>query len=148
MKQSRIRILLALLALASVFAGWRLLRPYEWSPDAKARFRIDHVMLKRDHTFYWLDVKLDQNGQAPLDLEQPILLHTANGRQLKPTDPTFSGPDLQHIDTVGLKFWIEESDLAGPMQLEMHGARLALRTGQGAPKLSDGDTKEYSHNSW
>ena len=85
-KQSWFRkFLFVLLGLSAVFAAVSWFLPYEWAPDAGARFRIAATQVKRDRSYYWINVHLRKSGQARHDLVKPVRLlpGQAGARQVK-----------------------------------------------------------------
>lgn len=134
----RLVLLLIALVLSLAFAGWQWLRPYDWNPDPQARFRIAHVSLKQDHSFYWLGIKLERNGVDSHDLTKPVRLVTSKGREVDPTDTTMEGNPEEGISGLGFRFWLENDDLDGPLELRLNDGTLKVRSGSGQPRIRDG----------
>jgi hypothetical protein len=131
----RTKLLAACLAISMVFAGWTWLRPYEWSPDSGARYRIVHASLDQDHSYYWLAVHLKRAGDQPHDLLKPVTLILADGRELAPVD--FAHAEEAGYPEIDYRFWLEEKDLPGPLRLKLNDGTLTVRKESGAPPLSD-----------
>lgn len=134
----RLVLLLIALALSLVFAGWQWLRPYDWNPDPQARFRIEHVSLQRDHSFYWLGLRLERVGDGKHDLTKPVRLVTAAGREVEPADTTMEGNPEEGVSGLGFRFWLEDEDLDGPLGLRLNDGILKVRSGSGQPRIKDG----------
>lgn len=133
----RIKLLSACLAISMAFAGWTWLRPYEWSRDPGARYRIVHASLERDHSFYWLILNLRQAGPETHDLLKPVALILADGREVEAADTFLEGDEAHPNSGIGLKFWLEEKDLSGPLKLKLNDGTLTVRKKSGAPPVSD-----------
>lgn len=139
------RILTVALAIVSVFAAWSLLRPYEWNADPVARFRIRQVRVTRDHSYYWVEVFLKGVDH---DLQKRVSLETANGRSLDPADTTLSGDEGKGITELWFRFWLDSTDVAGPLKLHLNDRALVVRSASGAPALQSGENKVFLTNSW
>jgi hypothetical protein len=144
----RTALLLISLALSLVFAGWQWFRPYDWSSAPEARFRIAHCSLKRDHSYFWLDLYLKKSGDQPHDLAKPVVLRLADGREIEPADTTLEGDEGQPVRALGLRFWLEEKDFAGPLDLGLNDGVLSVRQGSGPPGIPDGDSKFFTTRNW
>lgn len=147
-KRRPTRILLVLLVLASLFAAWAWLRPYAWNADPGARFQIAQAQLKRDRSYYWLDLMLERKGDAPHDDTKPVILRTASGRVVEPADTTLSGPDGSKPSQLWLKFWLEPGDLDGPLELKLNDGNLSVKSTAGAPAISPDQPKLFLTNRW
>jgi hypothetical protein len=141
-------LLLISLALSLAFAGWQWFRPYDWSSEPGARFQIAHCSLKRDHSFVWVDLYLKKSGDTPHDLSKPVLLRLADGRELEAADTTLEGDEGQPVRALGLRFWIEGKDLAGPLDLKLNDGSLRVRTGTGLPELTEGEARFFTTCNW
>ncbi len=143
------RILLGItLAITSVFAAWAWLRPYEWGADPGARLRVTGAQVIRDHSFYWLDVHLRLNSGEGHDLEKPVRLLTAGGRELEPADTTLSGSAEMPVSELWLRFWLEEQDLEGNLDLRLNDGKLAIRRGNGLPRLGNSGRRYFTSSRW
>jgi hypothetical protein len=136
-----------LLVLTAAGIGW-LRGGYEKSPDPAARFRIDAVELRRDHSFFWLDLTLDRAGDEDHDLQIPVRLKTAAGRSVEPANTEMTGSPERGTTGLRIKFWLEAGDFPGPLELELNGGRLRVRTGSGVPDLENGARRKFRHNRW
>lgn len=144
----RTALLLVLLALSLAFAGWQWFRPYDWSADPAARFRIVHAAVKRDHSYLWLDLYLKKAGEREHDLEKPVVLRLADGREIEPADTTFEGEDGQPSQALGFRFWLEEKDFAGPLDLRLNDGSLSVRSGSGLPAIPADSSSFFTHRNW
>jgi hypothetical protein len=144
----RTTLLLILLAISLVFAGWQWFRPYEWSSAPGARFRIVHSSLKRDHSHVWLDLYLKKSGEADHDLSKPVFLRLADGRELEPADTTLEGDEGEPVRALGFRFWLEEKDLAGPLDLTINDGVLSIRTGNGLPEIKEDGVRFFTTRNW
>jgi hypothetical protein len=144
----RTTILVVLLALSLVFAGWQWLRPYDLSADPSARFRIVHAGLKRDHSYFWLDLYLKKSGSLGHDLAKPVILRLADGREIEPADTTIEEVNGQPSESLGFRFWLEEKDFAGPLDLQLNDGTLRVRSGSGLPAVSSDSSSFFTHRNW
>jgi hypothetical protein len=141
-------LLLVMLALSLVFAGWQWLRPYEWNADPSARFRMLHATVERDHSFVWLDIYLKFSGGERHDLGKPVALLLADGRELDPAETTLEGDDDNPTKALGFRFWLEERDFAGPIRLRLNDGILTVRSGTGLPATDDGGSRFFTTRYW
>ena len=133
---NRRTLLLAIcLAVAMGFAGWTWLRPYEWGRDDAARYRIVHASLERDHAYCWLGLYLKQAGAEAHDLQKPVLLVLADGREIEPAETQLEGDESHPTQALGFRFWLGEKDLAGPLRLKLNDGTLTVRK---RPELPEG----------
>jgi hypothetical protein len=144
----RTALLLTSLALSLVFAGWQWFRPYDWSSATEARFQIAHCSLKRDHSYVWLDLYLKQSGDLPHDLSKPVVLRLADGREIEPANTTIEGDEGQPVQALGFRFWLEEKDFAGSIDLKLNDSSLRVRTGNGLPAIPERDAKFFTTRNW
>lgn len=144
----RTALLLALLALSLVFAGWQWFRPYDWNSDPAARFRIVHASVKRDHSYLWLDLFLKKSSKQDHDLAKPVVLRLADGREIEPADTTMEETDGHPGDTLGFRFWLEEKDFAGPLELRLNDGTLSVRSGSGLPSIPPDSSTFFTHRNW
>jgi len=143
------RILAALLLVSTAFAGWIWFRPFDFSPDPAARFRIDRAALRRDHAYFWLDLHLQRSGKIAHDLTKPIRLLTSSGRILEPADVTLvSSGEAKDCDEIGLKFWLRDSDLAGSLDLRINDGTLRVKSNPGIPNTPEGTTRALTTHRW
>lgn len=152
-------ILLALMIPTLALGVWQgFLRPYEWRPDPAAACRIESALLRRDHSYHWLDLELRVTDAERFRIDENLALLTATGREIQPggltlgasgTEPLEPGsPSLDPPGSLSLKFWLEPGDLAGPLTLRINGASLHVRNGEARPPLEDGESKKYSTCRW
>lgn len=144
----RTTILLISLAISLVFAGWQWFRPYDWSASPAARFRMVHSSVKRDHSHYWLDLYLKKSGEAEHDLSKPVFLRLADGREFEPADTTLEGDEGQPVRALGFRFWLEEKDFAGPLELHLNDGVLSVRGGNGLPELKEDGVRFFTTRNW
>ena len=144
----RTALLLASLALSLAFAAWQWFRPYDWAADPTARFRIVHAALKRDHSYVWLDLYLKKSGDLEHDLAKPVVLRLADGREIEPADTTIEGEDGQPSKALGFRFWLEERDFAGPLELRLNDGSLLVRSGSGSPFIPASSSRFFTHRNW
>jgi hypothetical protein len=144
------RTLLLLLALgvSVVFAAWQWFRPYDWSRDEAAGYRVSQCMVERDHSNLWLRVFLKQDGDNDYDMLNPARLLTSNGKEHEPADTDLSGNASRKMDTLVFSFWLTPEDLAGPINLKLNEGSLTIRTGNTAPSLPDGGFRVFNSSSW
>lgn len=144
----RTLFLLISLAISLVFAGWQWFRPYDWSPSPEARFRMVHSSVKRDHSHYWLDLYLKKSGGTDHDLSKPVFLRLADGREFEPADTTLEGDEGQPVRALGFRFWLEEKDFAGPLELHLNDGVLSVRKGTGLPELKEEGVRFFTTRNW
>lgn len=144
------RTLLLLLALgvSVVFAAWQWFRPYDWSPDPAARYHIVHAAVERDHSYLWLNLFLERNGQEAHDLTKPVRLLTADGREHEPADTTLGGDEKSGTDALGFRFWLNEEDFAGPLKLRLNDGTLLVRKRSGTPGVNNGVPRYFTSSNW
>lgn len=141
-------ILLALLVPCLAGASWYWLRPYQSGADPAARMTIRFASLERDHSFFWLGLVLEARDGSRHDLEKPLRLVLADGRELEAADTTLQGSPDQPIEALALRFWIEEGDLDGPLRLRLNDGELSVRRGSGAPPTPTGKPRYFHHDDW
>ena len=86
------KFLLLALGLSVIFAAWQWFRPYEWSPDPAARYKVTQCMVERDHGNLWLRVFLKPRDGQEMDYLKPIRLTTGAGSVA--VAPAFQGRKL------------------------------------------------------
>jgi hypothetical protein len=137
-----------MLAVSAVFAAWSWFRPYEWQADPGAGGRVVAAEVTRDHSFFWVHVHVRVLPGTEHDLRTPVRLHTAGGRELEPAETTLGGSAGQPISELWLKFWLEEQDWTGPLELQMNEGKLRVRSGSGVPPLGSSGRKNFTTNRW
>jgi hypothetical protein len=109
---------------------------YEADPDPAARFEVQAVKLKADRGYVWLEAHLRRSSDKPHDLTKPALLITANGTEHEPADNTFAGNPEQGFTDIWYKFWLEEDDLKGEIDLKINEGILKIKRSAPAPELN------------
>ncbi|MES2441104.1 MAG: hypothetical protein V4584_18725 [Verrucomicrobiota bacterium] len=143
------RYLLVLCLLASAgFAAWSWFRPYEWQSDPAARCEILETLVTRDQSFFWVHVHVKVVPGMAHDLQKPVYLEAAAGKKLEPADTTFGGADARSTTDIWFKFWLESSDLQGPLALHLNDGALHVRTGSGVPDLGSSKYRNFTSNQW
>lgn len=144
----RTLLLLIALAVSVVFAAWQWFRPYDWSPDEAARYRIAYTSIEQDHSYYWLNLFLERHGDASHDLAKPVLLLTADGRELEPADTTLGGDEKTGTESLGFRFYIRAEDFAGPLKLRLNDGTLTIRKQSGVPGVTTGAVRYFNTSNW
>lgn len=139
---------MVLLGITASFAAWTTLRPYEWSADPAARSRMDWADVKKDNSFYWVNLHLTMLADQKHDLMKPVRLVTSSGREIEPADTTLSGLAARGTTELGFKFWLESADLEGKLDLKINDGMLIIRSGSGAPPLGNSDMKSFTTHRW
>lgn len=148
--------LLILAILSIVSATWLWLRPYQWKSDPAAPAIVKSVRLTRDHSNFWVNVRLKMTRSE--GLPSPLHLLLADGTQIKPAQvelegkgplsPDSAGSSPGAIDGIALKFWLEEDQLDNPVSLTVGEGSLLIRTKTGIPSLSEGGSKDFHNHQW
>ncbi|MFC7336976.1 hypothetical protein ACFQY0_07285 [Haloferula chungangensis] len=144
----RVRLLLTLLLLCLGFAMWQWMRPYDWNPDPQARAKVSFVSIERDESFYWLDIHLKITDPRGHDLEKPVRLVLADGRELEPADTKLEGSALQSIEGVSFRFWLDSENVMGPLRLKLNDGTLLIRQKPEPPQLAPDDVQFHQSNNW
>lgn len=148
-KRSTLRVfLIAALAVATVFAAWTWLRPYAWKVDPAARCTVVGAQVRKDASFFWLDIHLKVTPGQQHDLTKPVRLITAAGRELEPADTTLGGKTGEGTTDLWFKFWLEKVDLAGPLKLRINDGTLVIRSGSGVPRLGRSAAEHFTTSRW
>lgn len=148
-KHSRFRIFLfVLLGISALFAGASFILPYDWKPDPAARFKVAAVLVKRDRTDYWVTIHLKKNGEMVHDLTKPVRLITSQGQELELADTTLSGEDLTGIVEIWFKFWVNEAEMSGPLELKMNDGVLKIKSTDGVPPIVNGMMRTFKSPRW
>lgn len=149
MKRRMIRLLLAALLVAVTFAAAMIwTSEYDRNPDPKAHYAITEAMVSSDRSYRWLELHLRKCGDADHDLSKPVRLLTADGKEHEPADTTFAGSQEKGFTDIWLKFWLEDSDLKGPLSLRINDGKLRVKTNSGAPALGDKGEVVYKSTDW
>jgi len=141
------KFLLLALGLSMLFAGWQWGRPYDWHPDPAARYRITTVALQRDHSYFWLNVFLKRHGDESHDLTKPVKLITADGKEFEPADTALGGSGNTGIQDLEFRFYLQEEDFQGPLQIQLNDGRLIVRSKSGLPGIT-GDSRFFNTSNW
>ncbi len=148
MKRKVIRWVLALLlVLATAWLGWSM-KPYESNPDPAARYQIRMTEIRRDHSYFWVDVHLERSGNLEHDLTIPVHLKTSTGKCIEPADTTLSGKSGVGTTELRFLFWVETRDLEGPLELHINGGRLIVKSNPGIPDPGSRGSKFLHSNRW
>lgn len=141
MKRQMLRLSLAVLVVATTaLAAMVWSAKFDGDPDPKARFFIEGVRMERDRSFHWLEIHLKRSGDKAHDMRQPVRLVTADGTEHEPADTTFAGSPEKGFTDIWFKFWLEDKDLDGTIDLRLNGGELRVKTNQGLP-ATDTDGK-------
>ena len=144
----RVRILITLLALCLGFAAWQWLRPYEWNVDPEARAKAAFSRIERDESFYWLDVYVRITDSRGHDLKKPVRLILADGRELEPADTTLEGSSSQEIEAISFRFWLDSTDIVGPLRLRLNDGELLIRRHPTVPDLGPREFSFHQSTRW
>jgi hypothetical protein len=149
MKRPTLRALLVTaLLVAAVFAVWSWLRPYAWRVDPAARCKVVGSQVKKDQSYYWLDVHLKVSPGKAYDLMKPVRLVASSGRELEPADTTLGGKTGEGTTELWFKFWLEPSDFEGPLKLRVNDGSLEIRSGAGIPQLGSSNLEYFTTSGW
>ena len=138
---------MAILLVSAAFASWTCLRPYDFHPDPAARCEILETLITRDQSFFWANVHVKVNSTMQHDLQIPVILETPNGPK-NPADTTFAGDDPLKPEEIWFKFWLDSSDLAGPVTLKINGGKLSVKTLSKVPELGSSTLRNFTNNHW
>jgi len=143
------RLLIAALLVALTFLGVKLWAgSYDGDPDPRARYRIEASSLKRDDTYVWLEIHLRKSSEQDHDLRKPVRLVTADGIEHEPADTKFAGAPEKGLTDIWLKFWLEETDLKGKIDLRMNDGTLRVKKNEGAPATDKGGKAVMRSADW
>ena len=130
-----------------MFAAWSWLRPYAWNVDSAARCKVVGTQVKQDASYFWVDVHLKLNAGATHDLMKPVRLVTAKG-ELEPADTTLGGQKGVGTTDLWFKFWLDETQIDGPLTLRINDGSLVIRKGQGMPALGSSKVEYFTSSRW
>jgi hypothetical protein len=148
-KRSVVRgFLMFALLLSAGFAAWSWLRPYSWESDPAARCKMVGTQVEKDYNHFWVNVHLEISPGASHDLMKPVRLITGAGREVEPADTTLGGMAGGETTDLWFKFWLEESDLGGPLKLRINDGLLEIRTGSGLPRLGKSNSEYFTTSRW
>lgn len=140
--------LMVLLGIATAFASWTWLRPYEWQADNAARSKVVGVQVKKDQSYYWLHVHLKVTTGESHDLMKPVRLITSQGRELEPADTTLGGIDGKGTTDLWFKFWLESPDLEKGLKLRINDGLLVIKSSSEMPALGSSGTEYFTTHRW
>jgi len=141
-------LLAASFLLASAFAAWSWLRPYEWDVDPGARGSIAETLVTGDQSFFWVNVRYQVTPGMNHDLQKPVHLTAGNGKNFEPADSTFAGNDPLNATEIWFKFWLDASDLATPLHLHINDGNLTVKANAGLPTLGTSGSRNFTTNHW
>ncbi len=124
------------------------MRPYAWRSDPAARCKVVETLVTHDQSFFWVDVHLKVNPGMTHDLQKPVRLEAAAGKMLEPADTTFVGTEGRGTTEIWFKFWLESTDLAGPLTLHLNGGELLVKSRSGVPRLGTSTYRNFTTNHW
>ena len=148
-KRQILRIsLIVCLLISAAFAAWSWFRPYAWNSDSAARCQVVETLVTRDQSFFWVDVHLKVNPGMTHDLQKPVRLETASGKQIESADTTFGSREGQETSEIWLKFWLDSTDLTSSLTLHLNNGKLLVKASDGVPELADSAFKNFTTNQW
>jgi hypothetical protein len=139
------RLLACVLAVATVFAAWRLMRGYDPEANPEAGHQINSVSVTEDHGYCWLDIDLMVKPAAAGEAGM-IMLLGAGGQQYLPAAvgaplrPAAAGP--------ALRFWLRTAELEGLLTLVVGRDRLRVKLAGPAPRLATGQSLTLRQTRW
>ena len=150
MKRQMVRLGMALaLVLMTIAAAMVWSGEYEKDPDPQAIFHIEAVRLETDRDFVWLEAHLRKAEEGEHDLYKPVRLVTSDGTEHEPADTTFAGKPETGFTDIWVKFWLEQRDLKGPIDLKINDGALKVKSSEPIPDLADpGDDTIFKSSDW
>ena len=124
------------------------MKPYEWNSDPEARAKVSFARTERDESFYWLDIYVKITDPRGHDLEKPVRLILANGRELEPADTTLEGSALHSIEAISFRFWLDSQAAIGPLKLKLNDGTLLIRKKPTVPDLGPKEIKFHQSTNW
>ena len=82
------------------------------------------------------------------DLQKPVFLQTASGTKLQPADTTLAGTDGKTTSEIWFKFWLDSTQIAGPLDLHLNDAKLSIKRSNLPPKLGNSEFRNFTTNQW
>jgi hypothetical protein len=134
--------------VSAAFAVWSWFRPYDWGADPAARCRVVGTQVKRDRSYFWVDVHLEMLAGQTNDLTKPVRLKTASGRELEPADTTLGGSAEGGTSDLWFKFWLESADAQGALRLGINDGELVIRSHSGPPLAGNRDSRYFTSHRW
>lgn len=105
-----------------------------------------HASVTRDHGNLWLDLYLKHLGGEPHDLSKPVILHLEGGREFEPASTTMEGET--GTQALAFRFWLEDQDFTGAMNLKINDGTLSIRDGSGVPEKLDESARYFTTTHW
>jgi hypothetical protein len=124
--------------------------------DASAPLQLHRCVLKRDYGNARLDIDLHvrNDSSEKLVMQAPaVKLLAGNNREVPsfflPFDPVPEVPAKSAVD-VQLRYWLEASDLNGPLELEVAGKRLPIKGAASfdLKNMGNGEEKVIQAGTW
>lgn len=153
-----------LLLIAGGIAIWWSFEPApklsETEPGAEisadSPLQLRHCTLVRDFGNARLDleVRYKNTSPRPLSMQAPdVRLVNGAGKDVPPFILPVERPpsiDAQATGDIRLRFWLEKSDLAGPLTLEIRGQKLEVKnsTPLDLEKLENAKPRVWTNASW
>jgi hypothetical protein len=141
-------VLVFALLLSAGFAAWAWLRPYEWQADPAARCKVIGTQVRKDQSFFWVDIHLQVSTGQTHDLTKPVLLRTSGGREIKAADTLFGSEPNRSPTDLWYKFWLESTDLEGPLSLRINDGTLLIKAKPGLPCQGRKAIQYFVTNRW
>jgi hypothetical protein len=135
----RIGLIFLIALCVTLMALWN--RPYDRNAD-DAAYQITDVSVRRDSSFYWVDVTL--KGPSSPNSSPPFTY------LLSATDERIEHADLRVTEdqrSMMLRFWVEQSKLDAAWALSVNDERLRLKEA-GSISLNDQQQRRYSSPRW
>lgn len=142
------KFLVVALVVASVFATWSWFRPYAWGADTAARCRVVGVQVRKDQSYFWVDVRLKVLAGQKHDLLKPVRLCTVAGREIEPADTTMVGDKDIGTTDLWFKFWLESKEIEGPLSLRINDGTLVIKADAGTPSLDLSKSGYFPTQHW
>lgn len=154
-----------LLAVGAGLSWWALKpaeeRPVRWetaSAEAEptsTRVTVRGALIERDYgnARLDLDVNVRNDGIHPLRLSPPKVRLLADGREVPPFFlPADRPPEVapQSTSEVKLRYWLEGSDLQGPLVLDVEGEERLVKSATPYPleKIANGEPVVLRGENW
>ena len=102
----------------------------------------------RDHSHFWLTVRITILPGQQHDLQKPVRLLLGDGRTLQPGDTTLGGENATGITDIWFKFWLNENEISTPLSLQMNDGTLIIKKTQALPVLRADGEKYFTTSSW
>lgn len=136
------------LSVAAAFAAWTWFRPYDWNPDPAARCKVVATLVTPDMSFFWVEVHLKIKPGMSHDLQKPVFLKTASGTQLQPADTTLAGADGKTTTELWFKFWLDSTQIQGPLSLHLNDGILSIKRSSEKPRIGHSEFRNFTTRDW